>query len=616
MVFKEGDNLNRKNIENRISEGENRLAQAKKRLNMMSYCRLASAFFVLVWLVLGYQRLHLVGYVLAAGNAVLFCLMVHIFNVQKRDISLEENRLEVLARYMARNSMDWYNFPEDGAIYEKKDDYLSSDLDLFGPRSLFQYISVAHTVDGQDALMRLLTRPNLRYIAQRQDSVRELLRDDDLAIEFEALGLSRDKRQEKDKREAEVRLRSYATGKGNKSMASVRMLAIGMPAVTLFTVVAALMGIGSPMAVLYSFCLQIMSSILLSGVIQSERESVMALSKRMALMEARIESLLVPDFKSAYLSQMQKDLANASAGMKSLNRIASAWALRENFLFYWPLVGFLAWDFNCCVALNGWRKQYGASFGNWMDWLGEVEALYSLGTLERVRESETTMPTILATEAPTLYMKEGKHPLLDPAKVVGNDYAQGGETVIITGSNMSGKSTFMRTLAMNAVLAYAGGVVMAADFQVSPMRLFSSMRVKDDVSEGISSFYGEILRIKEMVQYAEKQEPMLVLVDEIFKGTNSTDRIIGARAAIEKLTKPWMMTVVTTHDFELCALAEEAHIGGKNYHFEEHYEGDAIAFDYKIRPGRCRTTNAQHLMRLAGLLDTDTVDTKEKNNVL
>ena len=109
---------------------------------------------------------------------------------------------------------------------------------------------------------------------------------------------------------------------------------------------------------------------------------------------------------------------------------------------------------------------------------------------------------------------------------------------------------------------------------------------------------------------------MLVLVDEIFKGTNSTDRIIGARAAIEKLTKPWMMTVVTTHDFELCALAEEAHIGGKNYHFEEHYEGDAIAFDYKLLPGRFRTSNAQNLMRLAGLLDTDTVDTKEKNNVL
>ena len=110
---------------------------------------------------------------------------------------------------------------------------------------------------------------------------------------------------------------------------------------------------------------------------------------------------------------------------------------------------------------------------------------------------------------------------------------------------------------------------------------------------------------------------MLVLVDEIFKGTNSADRIIGAEAAIHKLTHPWMMTIVTTHDFELCALADSEDIHGKNYHFEEHYEGDNIAFDYKIRPGRCTTTNAKHLMRIAGLLDTDNVtDEKEEANVL
>ena len=170
---------------------------------------------------------------------------------------------------------------------------------------------------------------------------------------------------------------------------------------------------------------------------------------------------------------------------------------------------------------------------------------------------------------------------------------------------MSGKSTFMRTLALNAVLAYAGGTVMAKNFRISPMRIFTSMRVRDDVSEGISSFYGEILRIKQMVAWSEQEKPMLVLVDEIFKGTNSADRIIGAEAAIKKLSRPWMMTIVTTHDFELCALADSPEVGGKNYHFEEHYDGDTIAFDYKIRPGRCRTTNAQHLMRIAGLLDEE-----------
>ena len=309
---------------------------------------------------------------------------------------------------------------------------------------------------------------------------------------------------------------------------------------------------------------------------------------------------------------MQKQLANAGEGIRALNRIVNTWQLRENFVLYLPLVGFLAWDFNCCLALDGWRKKYGASFTLWMDWLGEVEALYSLGTLSRVRPDETTVPEIVPG-GPLLEMDDGKHPLLDPRTVVGNDYTQGGDTVIITGSNMSGKSTFMRTLALNAVLAYAGGTVMAKRFRISPMHIFTSMRVSDDVSEGISSFYGEILRIKQMVTWSEQKKPMLVLVDEIFKGTNSADRIIGAQAAIRKLSHPWMMTLVTTHDFELCALADSPEVQGKNYHFEEHYEGDAIAFDYKIRPGRCKTTNAQHLMRIAGLLDAETLEEEKED---
>ena len=532
-------------------------------------------------------------------------------------IELVQNRLLVLERYDARTKGAWNDFADDGASYIRKDDYLSSDLDLFGPDSLYQYISVAHTISGRDALMRLLTKPNLKLIEARQASVLELLKDDDLAIDFEAMGFQKNQRLEADEREAEARLRTYATGRGNRSIGQLKILAYGLPALTLLSAIGALIGISNWMTVAYAFVLQILAAVMLSGSIQVEKDSVMVLAKKLDRVEARINVLLKPDFKSDYLIEMQRQLANAGQGISALNHIVNAWQLRENFLFYWPLVGLLAWDFNCCLALDRWRKRYGRSFENWMDWLGEVEALYSLGTISRVRPAETTVPEIAQAQVPFIEMADGKHPLLDPRTVVGNDYRQGADTVIITGSNMSGKSTFMRTLAMNAVLAYAGGTVCAKAFRITPMRIFTSMRVRDDVSEGISSFYGEILRIKGMVNYAEKKVPMLVLVDEIFKGTNSADRIIGAEAAIHKLTHPWMMTIVTTHDFELCALADSEDIHGKNYHFEEHYEGDNIAFDYKIRPGRCTTTNAKHLMRIAGLLDTDNVtDEKEEANVL
>lgn len=604
-------------IHSKLAENEARLKSEKKRLMMWSNLRLLSAFLVLVGMVYGFKNDFPLGFVLAGGALALFCYFVHCFNRQQGLIELVQNRLLVLERYDARTKGAWNDFADDGASYVRKDDYLSSDLDLFGPDSLYQYISVAHTISGRDALMRLLTKPNLKLIEARQASVLELLKDDDLAIDFEAMGFQKNQRLEADEREAEARLRTYATGSGNRSIGQLKILAYGLPALILLSAIGALMGISNWMTVAYAFVLQILAAVMLSGSIQVEKDSVMVLAKKLDRVEARINVLLKPDFKSDYLVEMQRRLANAGQGISALNRIVNAWQLRENFLFYWPLVGLLAWDFNCCLALDRWRKRYGRSFENWMDWLGEVEALYSLGTISRVRPAETTVPEIAQAQVPFIEMADGKHPLLDPRTVVGNDYRQGADTVIITGSNMSGKSTFMRTLAMNAVLAYAGGTVCAKAFRITPMRIFTSMRVRDDVSEGISSFYGEILRIKGMVNYAEKKVPMLVLVDEIFKGTNSADRIIGAEAAIHKLTHPWMMTIVTTHDFELCALADSEDIHGKNYHFEEHYEGDNIAFDYKIRPGRCTTTNAKHLMRIAGLLDTDNVtDEKEEANVL
>ena len=158
----------------------------------------------------------------------------------------------------------------------------------------------------------------------------------------------------------------------------------------------------------------------------------------------------------------------------------------------------------------------------------------------------------------------------------------------------------MRVLGSNMVLAYAGAPVCAKSFALTPMAVYTSIQIQDDLAGGISTFYAELLRIKKMMAYSRKGRPMLILIDEIFRGTNS-DRIVGAREAIRRLTLPHAITIVTTHDFELCDLGKEG-IPIRNAHFEEHYEGDKILFDFKIREGRCRTTNAQYLLRMAGIL--------------
>ena len=210
---------------------------------------------------------------------------------------------------------------------------------------------------------------------------------------------------------------------------------------------------------------------------------------------------------------------------------------------------------------------------------------------------------IVESQIPKFNFEDLRHPLIVEEKGIGNDLGVEGNTCIITGSNMSGKTTFLRSIGVNLALAYAGAPVVAKQFTTSYMEVFTSMRIEDRVDEGISTFYAELLRIKEMIEYSERHLPMLTLIDEIFKGTNSADRILGATETIKKLGKPWLNVMVTTHDFELCNLAGEGKRKVVNYHFEEYYEDNQIRFDYKLKNGRCKTTNAKYLLRMVGILD-------------
>lgn len=198
------------------------------------------------------------------------------------------------------------------------------------------------------------------------------------------------------------------------------------------------------------------------------------------------------------------------------------------------------------------------------------------------------------------------HPLIAQDKVQANSANLSAGITIVTGSNMSGKTTFLRTLAINLALAYMGAPICGKSLSAGYMKLFTSMRVTDDVAHGISTFYAEIMRIKAMADYRENRLPMLCLIDEIFKGTNSADRIVGATEAIRRLAGDCCMTIVSTHDFELCEICDMDGNPAKNYHFEEYYEeteeGSKLCFDYKIKNGRCTTTNAREILRMAGFV--------------
>lgn len=580
------------------------LKKAQKKMIFASNFRLLFALGFILCFAEYFREKGFLFLLLGLGSVLGFSYFVRVFNQAKGKVGFLETKLEVLKRYEARHNHAWQDFSDTGDWYEGKNSPLSEDLDLFGKNSLYQYLSLAHTSRGRKHLADTLLAPEFSSLKARQEAVEELSRDDDFALSFEALAYQTNDRKRKREEEAEKALIAYAKTK-TKIEPLYYFLAYFLPLLTVLGIGLAFLGQVGILVPIFLILAQIGLAIYFDEPLSKERDIILSFAERVKYYEDRLKLLEEKDYTSAELCQMKADLSNVKKGIKRLKQVAELWQLRENFILYWLLCGVLAWDFNMLIRLNLWKRQYGASFELWLEWIAKVETYLSLGMLKRLYPDEALMPELLGQEVPYLEVKSGKHPLLNPKTVVANSHHQEGEMIIITGSNMSGKSTFMRMLGLNTVLAYAGGAVVANTFRVTPMKLFTSMRVKDDVSQGISTFYGEILRVKNAVSYAKQKLPMFVLVDEIFKGTNSKDRIIGAKAAITKLSKPYIMGIVTTHDFELADMVSSGEILGKNYHFEEHYQGDEICFDYTIKEGRSESTNAQHLMRIAGLLDKE-----------
>jgi len=252
------------------------------------------------------------------------------------------------------------------------------------------------------------------------------------------------------------------------------------------------------------------------------------------------------------------------------------------------------------TAFMRWRVDAANHLRTWIDAWSEVEVLMSLASIGQTR-TVYCFPTFYEEEEPHLCVEGLTSLLVADAKGVPNDVELTAGTTIITGANMSGKTTWIRTLAAAVIVAYSGAPVCAKSFSVSRLAVMTSIRVNDDISRGVSTFYAELMRIKSMIEYTERNLPMLCCIDEIFKGTNVNDRVVGAKEAIRRLTNDNTITLVTTHDFQLCDMvSENSRIA--NAHFEEYYEGDEIKFDFKLRKGRTHTTNAKYLLRMAGII--------------
>ena len=570
-----------------------------RRGQMLSWLRLTTFFLCLLALAAAWDTGALEIYLVAVALACCFTALLRRHGRLFEQRLLLESHIAALSNFLARFSGEWHNFPVTGAEYLRDELPQAQDLSLFGADSIYQYLCAARTKAGRDSLADALSPfpADLALARKRQKAVAELITRPRLVLDLTAAAaLLPDGHDTKP-------LLAALQRNTEKPYAGTAFIAWVLPAALALAIVGASLSlIGWTMPAILVL-LQFLIAFALGRRTASAQKPLAATHRELRLYERLFSRLEDATFQSPHLIALQAQLkaGGAARSLRRLAALADHAHTRHNLIFLLLANAFFLSDLHFAHRIAHWQEKAAAHLGDWLAVWAETEVLLSLSTVGLVREMYA-FPELLEDASPRLEAKNLTHLLIPEEKAVPNDIDATAGTRIITGSNMSGKTTYLRTVASACVLAYAGAPVPGERLCLSPLHIFTSIRVTDDAAHGLSTFYAEILRIKSMMAFKEKSLPMLIVIDEIFKGTNSADRLIGVREAISRLTGADFITLVSTHDFELCEIESDA-APVTNWHFEESYEDDKLLFDYKIKEGRCTTRNAQYLLKMAGIME-------------
>ena len=510
---------------------------------------------------------------------------------------------------IARVDGQWSGQGSTGSRFFDEEHPYAADLDLFGVGSLFERLCAARTAGGEAVLANWLLHPaDPATIQARHEAVADLRDRLDFREDLALLG---------DDVRLDVRadsLAEWGTAPRRREPWTVRLAVFLLALLTLVAVVglflervnpwvtAALVAIEA--AVAYGFAGRVDKA--LDGVEDRSTEL-----KTLAILLARIER---ERFESAPLRdlwvRLGTDDAERATASSRIGRLAGLvqWLEARHNIYFALFTSILLWRTQLGFAVAAWREREGASIPLWLDVTAQFEAYASLAGYAFENPTDIIPDLIDASTGPTLAGESVGHPLLPLSVCVRNSLQLGAadptgvRVLAISGSNMSGKSTFLRTVGINAVLAQAGAPVRATRFRLSPLAIAGTLRVHDSLQEGRSRFYAEILRLKRLMDMATGQPPLFFLVDEVLHGTNSADRLEGAGAVIRALIDRGAIGLFTTHDLALAEVAGRLGSTVRNVHFADHVGPDGrLAFDYQMRPGVVRQSNALALMRAVGL---------------
>jgi len=518
--------------------------------------------------------------------------------------ALEDNERLIDINEDERNALngEYFQF-EPGAQYHHKDHPYSNDLDIFEHASLFQYLNRSFTEPGSDNLAQMLAQSaNFDLIKKRQQAINELSQKQIWIQQLCCIG----KRQKLTNNSASILESWMQQPTSFIQFRHWQWLRYVLPAIALLAFATTIFGYFPLNGFYLVLFLMAVVAYQVNKVFSPIHNKLSHVTDEIDSIAAIISLIEKEKFEAPLLQQiLEKFKGNAntpaSIEIKKLKTILHKMDMRYNLVMAAPLNLLLQWNLQQALELEKWKQQNPSSIKNWLGALAEFDALCSLSIL-RFNHPKWVMPAIQEGDFNINANKLG-HPLIPEINRVNNSIEIAGneKIMLITGSNMAGKSTYLRSVGINIVLAMAGAPVCATAFSMAPVQLISSMRITDNLEENTSTFYAELKKLKSILEKVNNREPVFILLDEILRGTNSLDRHTGSVALIKQLIRKAAPAIIATHDVALAGLEKEHPGNIKNFHFDVKVTNEELHFDYLLKPGICTSLNASLLMKKIGI---------------
>ncbi|HSC53549.1 MAG TPA: hypothetical protein VLC98_08020 [Phnomibacter sp.] len=586
-----------------LQQHRQQLKKYNERRSRISWARL-TCIAIAVWLIYMQWPLHAWWQVLPSVALFALFLRLVVWSVNlaqqiqhtEQLIAINEDELKMAEGHFVHR----YN----GEDFAPANHAYAQDLDLFGRASLYQYLQRTESFSGQQTLASWLVTPaSLHEIQARQQAVQVLAPAIHWRQQLQASG----KLHPVAARTGQ-RLLQWITEPAQAFSATAwRWIRWVGPVISIAIVTAYFMDI-LPGA---WFNLYLAVFFLLTGYISKLATPTWHSLSKMADEINTLSQLLqcieqMPAGNAEWLKQQQDRLTDASGTKASqivalLNGILKRFDFRLNPLVFVPLNMLLFWDLQQMLAFAQWKKQHAAAALHWVEVLGNIEAVSSLATLS-YNHPQYAFPEF-DNDYGTCSINALGHPLIHESKRVVSDFATSGnaQVSIITGSNMAGKSTFLRSVGLAMVMAHAGAPVCGTGARFSHMQVMSSMRIADNLEESTSTFYAELKKLQSIIEAVNAGQPVFLLLDEILRGTNSGDRHTGSAALIRQLIRHGAVGLIATHDLALANIAQQYPAQVHNYHFDVQVSGEELYFDYALKQGVCQSLNASILMKKIGI---------------